>query len=313
MRMSVVLVLWACLAAAGTAAAAAVEPGAGRIAPAGFAAVAEPSLLELRATAGPAAAAAAPAPHAAATLGGARARILLRSLTLPGWGQATLGHRRSAAFFGLTETAVWGTFTAFRIQVAMREDAFLRTARLLAGIDLSGRDEEWRRIVGGFASSDEYNRLVVVRDAANLYYDDPEAYRAYIAAHSLTGAERYGPANSSAGSITESAAIPVASTPSGAIMASTGASVRAKRPKTPTSRAITNGAAMMTPRFERRRSATSPAPPSVRRCAWCPDGAQPRSRAQGQPRRRRWCRRRCRRCSPPRRPRWRRCWSRRWR
>jgi len=176
-------------------------PGAARIAPPAFAAAAGPALLDLRA-AGPAAGLFAAAPegttpavesarHAAAALGSARARILLRSLTLPGWGQATLGHRGSAAFFGLTETAIWGTFTAFRIQVAMREDAFLRTARLMAGIDLSGRDEEWRRIVGGYSSSDEYNLLVVVRDAANLYYDDPEAYRAYIAAHSLTGADAW--------------------------------------------------------------------------------------------------------------------------
>jgi hypothetical protein len=131
-----------------------------------------------------------PRPEAAA-LGSARARILLQSLTVPGWGQATLGHRGSAAFFGLTEAAIWGTFTAFRIQVAMREESFLRTARLFAGIDLHGRDEEWRRIVGSFASSEEYNRLVVARDAANLYYDDPVAYRAYIAEHSLQGADAW--------------------------------------------------------------------------------------------------------------------------
>jgi len=132
-------------------------------------------------------------PQAAGTevLGSERARILLRSLTLPGWGQATSGHRGSAVFFGLTETAIWGSFTAFRIQVAMREDAFLRTARLDAGIDLRGRDEEWRRIVGSFISSDEYNVLVVARDAANLYYDDPAAYRAYLAAHSLKGADAW--------------------------------------------------------------------------------------------------------------------------
>jgi hypothetical protein len=123
--------------------------------------------------------------------GAERARILLRSLTLPGWGQATLGRRTSAVFFGLTETAILGTFTAFRIQVAMREDAFLRTARLQAGMDLGGRDEEWRRIVGGFVSSDEYNLLVVARDAANLYYDDPVAYRAYLAEHSLKGADTW--------------------------------------------------------------------------------------------------------------------------
>jgi len=131
------------------------------------------------------------APAEPAVLGAERARILLRSLTLPGWGQATLGHRRSAAFFGLTEAAVWGTFTAFRLQVAMREDSYLRSARLGAGIDLSGRDEEYRRIVGSFASSEEYNRLVVARDAANLYYSDPEQYRAYIEAHSLRGADAW--------------------------------------------------------------------------------------------------------------------------
>lgn len=134
------------------------------------------------------------APRAAlpsGALGAERARILLRSLTLPGWGQATLGRRTSAVFFGLTETAIWGTFAAFRIQVAMREDAFLRTAGLQAGIDLAGRNEEWRRMVGNFASSDEYNGLVVLRDAANLYYFDPEMYWAYFEEHKLKGADTW--------------------------------------------------------------------------------------------------------------------------
>jgi hypothetical protein len=128
-------------------------------------------------------------PHGA--LGPERARILLRSLTLPGWGQAMLGRRNSAVFFGLTETAIWGTFAAFRIQVAMREEAFLRTAGLHAGIDLGGRNEEWRRIVGDFTSSDEYNQLVVLRDAANLYYFDTEAYWAYYEANKLKGADTW--------------------------------------------------------------------------------------------------------------------------
>ncbi len=131
------------------------------------------------------------APAEPAVLGAGRARILLRSLTVPGWGQATLGRHTSAAFFGLTEAAIWGTFTAFRIQVATREDSYLRTARLGAGIDLRSRDEEYRRIVGNYVSSEEYNRLVVARDAANLYYDDPVKYRAYIAEHSLSGAEAW--------------------------------------------------------------------------------------------------------------------------
>jgi hypothetical protein len=125
-------------------------------------------------------------------LGAARAQILLRSLTVPGWGQATLGRKGSSRVFMLAEAGVWGAFAAFRIQEALRTESYLRTARLHAGIDLRDRDDEFRRIVGAFASSDEYNLLVVTRDAANLYLRDPEnpdfaGYHAYIAQHSLSG------------------------------------------------------------------------------------------------------------------------------
>ena len=116
-----------------------------------------------------------------------RAQILLRSLTVPGWGQATLGRYGAAKVFLLAESGVWAAFTSFRIQEQMRRQSYERSARLLAGIDLKGRDEEYRRIVGGFLSSDDYNLYVVYRDAANLYYEDPPRYWAYIAAHELKG------------------------------------------------------------------------------------------------------------------------------
>ena len=125
-------------------------------------------------------------------LGAARAQILLRSLTVPGWGQATLGRKGSSRVFLLAEAGVWGAFAAFRIQESLRTETYLKTARLHAGIDLRDRDDEFRRIVGAFASSDEYNLLVVTRDAANIYLADPnnpdfDGYHAYIARHSLGG------------------------------------------------------------------------------------------------------------------------------
>jgi hypothetical protein len=129
-------------------------------------------------------------------LGAERARILLRSLTVPGWGQATLGRRRSAAAFALAESGVWASFVSFRVQELLRRRSYENTARLFAGIDLDGRDEEFRRIVGIYPSSEEYNRLVVYRDAANLYLTDPKTYdtvkyREYIAEHSLKGADSW--------------------------------------------------------------------------------------------------------------------------
>jgi hypothetical protein len=125
-------------------------------------------------------------------LGPERARILLRSLTVPGWGQATLGHRGGARTFLIAEAGIWGAFTAFKIQQSQRTESYLLTARLDAGIDLRRQDDEFRRIVGAFASNDEYNLLVVARDAANLYLsvpgeEDLAAYRLYIEKHSISG------------------------------------------------------------------------------------------------------------------------------
>ncbi|HTM58434.1 MAG TPA: hypothetical protein VL123_08475, partial [Candidatus Udaeobacter sp.] len=120
-----------------------------------------------------------------------RARAMLQSLTVPGWGQLANGHPRAARVFGVIDAGIWSSFVAFEVQQRLRTDASLRTARLFAGIDLSDRSEEFRRIVGSYPSSDDYNTFVVYRDAANLYYNDPAAYRAYIASHQIGGAESW--------------------------------------------------------------------------------------------------------------------------
>lgn len=127
-------------------------------------------------------------------LGPERARIILQSLTVPGWGQASLGRRTAAGVFATFELGIWASFASFRIQESMRTEAYRQTALLGAGIDLRGRDEEFRRIVGSFSSSEEYNLYVVSRDAANLYLKDVynpnmDAYRAYIEENSLRGAD----------------------------------------------------------------------------------------------------------------------------
>lgn len=99
--------------------------------------------------------------------------------------------------FLIAEAGIWGAFTAFRVQEHLRTDTYENTAQLFAGIDLDGRDEEFRRIVGSFASSDEYNQLVVTRIAANIFLrdiDNPDlaGYRDYIEKHSLRGADAWG-------------------------------------------------------------------------------------------------------------------------
>jgi hypothetical protein len=212
LRLPVLLGALALLAATGAAAA----PGAG---PTGFeVAGAAPALAapvddpvaflfhhKSRSPADSAAAARADSVRRAEepALNAERAQVVLRSLTIPGWGQATLGHNTAAAVFALVEVGIWTSYAAFRIQETMRTNSYVNTADIFAGINLSGRDDDFRHIVGAYSSSAEYNQLVVARDAASLYLSDPAhldyaSYHAYIAAHQLQGADSWawdGPAS----------------------------------------------------------------------------------------------------------------------
>ena len=138
-----------------------------------------------------------PGEHVGPTLSPERAQTILRSLTVPGWGQAAMGHTTAATVFGVAEIGIWVSYLSFSVQEHMRSDAFQRTALVQAGINLQGRDEEFKRIVGSYISSDEYNELVVRRDAANQFYDttghlvDPIGYQNYVAEHSLKGLDTW--------------------------------------------------------------------------------------------------------------------------
>jgi hypothetical protein len=110
-----------------------------------------------------------------------------RSLILPGWGQLHGGHRTLGLCFLVAEAAIWTTFTVFLVQGELREDSYEETARLFAGLDLDTVGDEFRGYLAEYESSEEYNRLVVYRQAAALYYGDFENYNRYIEENSIGG------------------------------------------------------------------------------------------------------------------------------
>ncbi|NOT34193.1 MAG: hypothetical protein HOP12_08505 [Candidatus Eisenbacteria bacterium] len=120
-----------------------------------------------------------------------RARILLQSLTVPGWGQASLGRRTAASVFGVLELGIWASFVSFKVQEELRLDSAIRSAELFAGIELDSRDPAFRRLVGDYPSSDDYNLFVVYRDAANRFFESPDDFNAYVAAFELKGSDAW--------------------------------------------------------------------------------------------------------------------------
>jgi hypothetical protein len=108
----------------------------------------------------------------------------LRSLILPGWGQLATGHYTQAAIYGGIEVATWTSYITFQRQGNLRRDSYFQTAQLYAGIDLEQQDENYRKLVGQYRSSDVYNQYVVMREAA-YFYTDPADQEAYIASRSI--------------------------------------------------------------------------------------------------------------------------------
>jgi len=114
-----------------------------------------------------------------------------RSLVIPGWGAMHAGYRNVGLAFMVADAALWATVAVSSGQGSMRIHSSFDTAELYAGVDLSGRDDDFRKLVSNYSSSDEYNRLVVMREAASLYYGDFASYTAYIDRHSLKGADTW--------------------------------------------------------------------------------------------------------------------------
>jgi len=114
-----------------------------------------------------------------------------RSLVIPGWGALHAGYRNVGLAFIVADAALWATVAVSSGQGSMRIHSSFDTAELYAGIDLRSRDDDFRKLVSNYSSSDEYNRLVVMREAASLYYGDFASYEAYIDRHSLKGADTW--------------------------------------------------------------------------------------------------------------------------
>ena len=116
---------------------------------------------------------------------------VLRSLALPGWGALHSGHRNVGLAFLAAEAALWTTVGVSVGQGRLRRGSSEDVAQIYAGIDLDTHADNFRKLISNFRSSDEYNRLVVYREAAALYYGDYQRFNDYIDTHSLSGADAW--------------------------------------------------------------------------------------------------------------------------
>jgi len=111
------------------------------------------------------------------------------SLLLPGLGEQRLGATlRAKVFFGL-EAIGWISVASFLWRGYSRENSYKDYAVAFAGVEGTGRSDEYYKTIGGYLANDGpggYNEAMR-REARDLYYPDMEAMDAYYASHAITG------------------------------------------------------------------------------------------------------------------------------
>ena len=112
-------------------------------------------------------------------------KALVLSLAVPGAGEAYLGASGRARAFMATEAGIWSSFAFFRVQGAMREDAYHDKARLFAGVT-GNRDDTYYQMLAYYPSSEEYN-IDIMREARLRYPDDRDLQLAYFEANAYSG------------------------------------------------------------------------------------------------------------------------------
>jgi hypothetical protein len=98
------------------------------------------------------------------------------SLLLPGMGELYAGGFASGKYFLLAEGILWLTYAAVDIHAgSMREDARVYSV-VHAGVDRSGKDDQFFVNVGNFATVDDYNDKKLRDREPDLVYNPANGY-----------------------------------------------------------------------------------------------------------------------------------------
>ncbi len=99
-------------------------------------------------------------------------KATLFSFVLPGAGQWYAGERNRAGIFLASEGIAWAAYGYFQTLIAVKRTDYEAYARVNAGIDPTGKDDDFYRILSFYDSREEYNGAGRIIDPSRPYYPD---------------------------------------------------------------------------------------------------------------------------------------------
>jgi hypothetical protein len=99
-------------------------------------------------------------------------KATLFSFVLPGAGQWYAGERNRAGIFLASEGIAWAAFGYFETVGAVKRGDYEAYARANAGIDPTGKDDDFYRILSFYDSREEYNAAGRIIEPTRPHYPD---------------------------------------------------------------------------------------------------------------------------------------------
>jgi len=103
-------------------------------------------------------------------------KAIILSLLFPGAGQYYADARFKGQVFMGVEAAIWAGFLAYRVYGGWKADEYKQLAAAHAGVDNTGKDEEFYDMIGFYDNREEYNQFGRLYYPDRPYYDDNSAY-----------------------------------------------------------------------------------------------------------------------------------------
>ena len=105
-----------------------------------------------------------------------KAKAVLLTMLVPGAGHFYLGQKGRGEVFMGAEAVAWAGFFAFRIYGSWRKDDYIRYAQEHAGVDPSGKDDDFYGRLSFYDSREDYNTAGRLYNPGDPYYPHTSAY-----------------------------------------------------------------------------------------------------------------------------------------
>jgi hypothetical protein len=98
------------------------------------------------------------------------------SLLLPGMGELYAGSYESGKYFTIAEGAIWLTYTGMAVYGSSKKDNYKAYAQAYAGVNNSGKDEDYYANVGNYSSIEQFNTEKALEGNFDDMYDMEKDY-----------------------------------------------------------------------------------------------------------------------------------------